>query len=177
MDIQLGRMLLKEIDREAVNTRKLLQCIPDGQADWKPHAKSFPLNKLGSHVAELPKFLEWILAADELEMGQLAGNRAIYNTSAEMLEQFDQHIAAARALLERASNEHLMQDWTFRAGERIIARDSRYDSIRSWMINHQIHHRGQLSVYLRLLDIPIPGMYGPSADDLIAREAAMTAKN
>ena len=175
-DMQLSQLLIKELDREAVSTRKLLQCIPDGQSEWRPHAKSFPLNRLGSHIAELPRFLMWILELDELDMTTLAGARAIFDTTEEMLQHFDRHIADGRAMLEGASDEHLLQTWTFRAGERIIARDTRYDSIRSWMMNHQIHHRGQLSVYLRLLDIPIPGMYGPSADDILAREA-QAAKN
>jgi len=174
--MQLSQLLIKELDREAISTRKLLQCIPDAQPDWKPHLKSFPLNQLGSHIAELPKFMMWILELDELEMSTLAGARAVFNTSAEMLQHFDRHTADGRAMLEGASDEHLMQSWTFRAGERIIARETRYDSIRSWMMNHQIHHRGQLSVYLRLLDVPIPGMYGPSADDIIARQA-QAAKN
>jgi uncharacterized damage-inducible protein DinB len=175
--MSLSQLLVKELDREAVSTRKILQCVPDGQPEWKPHAKSFALNRLGSHVAELPRFLEWILAHDELDMSTLAGSRALFNTGAEMLQHFDQHIAEGRAMLEAATDEHLMQPWTFRAGERIIAKDTRYDCIRSWMMNHQIHHRGQLSVYLRLLEVPIPGMYGPSADDIIAREAAQAAKN
>jgi uncharacterized damage-inducible protein DinB len=175
--MQLSQLLIKELDREAISTRKLLQCIPDAQPEWKPHVKSFPLNRLGSHVAELPKFLEWIIAHDELDMSTLTGSRAIFNTSAEMLEHFERHIAEGRALLEGVADEHLMQPWTFRAGERIITQETRYDSIRSWMMNHQIHHRGQLSVYLRLLNVPIPGMYGPSADDILARQAAQASKN
>ena len=137
----------------------------------------FTLNRLGAHVADLPKFLGWILQQDELEMSALAGARAVLNTRAEMLAHFDKYAAEGRRLLESASDEHLLQDWTFRAGDRIISRDTRYDSIRSWMMNHQIHHRGQLSVYLRLLDVAIPGMYGPSADDIIARQAAQATKN
>lgn len=169
--MQLSALLIKELDREAISTRKLLRCIPDAQPDWRPHIKSFPINRLGSHIAELPMFLKFILITDELDVSALAANRSLLHTSTEMVQLFDNHFAEGRALLEDASNEHLLHNWTFSSGERIIVQDTRYDCIRGWMINHQIHHRGQLSVYLRLLDVPIPGMYGPSADDIMVREA------
>lgn len=175
--MQLAQLLIKELDREAISTRKLLQCIPDAQPEWRPHARSFPINRLGTHVAELPMFLKFILSADELDMSALAAHRSLFHTSADMLLLFDEQYAEGRHLLEETTDEHLMQTWTFRAGERIIAQDTRYDCMRGWMMNHQIHHRGQLSVYLRLLDIPIPGMYGPSADDIIAREAIAAGIN
>lgn len=170
-------MLVNEFDRESASTRKLLACFPDEHASWKPHEKSFTLSRLASHVAELPKFLEWILQLDELDIMALNGPRPMFQTKDEILAFFDEQAAKGRAALSEASDESLKENWTFRAGERIVAQASKYDSLRSWMMNHQIHHRGQLSVYLRLLDVPVPGMYGPSADDILAREAAAAQSN
>lgn len=168
-------LLLPELQRESESTRKILECVPEGKNDWKPHERSFPLGRLASHVAELPHWLNFILESDELDMIATPFERKICETHAELMEFFETKRDAGFAALEKADNEVLMSQWVFRAGERIAFKGTRYEAIRSWMFNHQYHHRGQLSVYLRLLDIAIPGMYGPSADDRIKMQAAAAA--
>jgi uncharacterized damage-inducible protein DinB len=175
--MNLNEMLIAEIEREANSTRKLLKQVPNEQLDWRPHEKSFPLSRLASHVAELPHFTTLAITTNEFDMIATPLPRNVCKTNEELVALFEAKIGDAVAALKTATNEQLMEKWTFRAGERVISASSRYDTIRSWMINHQIHHRGQLSVYLRLLDVPMPGMYGPSADDRIAMEKAQAASN
>jgi Uncharacterized protein conserved in bacteria len=173
--IQLNELLLEEIRYEGDNTRKMLKAIPDGQFSWKPHERSSALSKLASHVAELPQFVGKILAVDEMDMATDALDRRICETSEELLSYYGEKLAGALEAIKVATNEQLMQQWLFRRGEHVILKGSRYNAIRSFMLNHNIHHRGQLSVYLRLLDVPVPGIYGPSADDHIARQKAANA--
>jgi uncharacterized damage-inducible protein DinB len=173
--MSLSQLLVNEFDRESASTRKLLECFPDEHADWKPHEKSMTLGRLASHVAELPKFLAWIAENSEFDVQAQTAPRPMFKTKAELMAFFEDRLAEGRAALEQVSDEAMKEIWTFRSGEHIVSQVPRYDALRSWMMNHQIHHRGQLSVYLRLLDIPIPGMYGPSADDILARQAAAAA--
>ncbi len=170
--MQLNQLLLAELEREAASTRKLLALVPADQLGWKPHEKSFTIGRLASHVAELPHWVNRALNSDEFDM--LANKYAapVYETNEELAELFESKLAAAKESLASATNEEMEEMWVFRRGDFVISKDTKYNTIRSWMFNHQIHHRGQLTVYLRLLDIPIPGMYGPSADDVIAREKA-----
>lgn len=167
------QLLIDELKTEAANTRKLLERVPDGQNEWRPHEKSSSLDKLASHVAELPMFVAWILEKDGLDILAIPKERKVCTTRAELLEYFEEKVATALAAYENTREETLQQEWVYRAGERVIFKGSRYKAIRNWYNNHMIHHRGQLSVYLRLLDVPIPGLYGPSADD----RAAMAAKS
>lgn len=170
----LAPLLLAELDIEAAATRKILQRVPSSHHGYRPHDKSFPLGRLASHIAELPMFLTYALTTDEMDLAQRKANPVSPESSNEELIAFyESELAEAKKALEAVqSDDYLMEPWTFRIGERIVSKASRYMTIRSWMQNHQIHHRGQLSVYLRLLDIPVPGMYGPSADDRIAMQAA-----
>lgn len=121
--------------------------------------------------------MNFILDTDELDMMATPFERKVCETHAELMEFFEAKKQKGIAALENATNEQLMQEWTFRAGAHIVFKGTRYQAIRSFMFNHQIHHRGQLSVYLRLLDIPIPGMYGPSADDRIRMQVATAPKD
>lgn len=173
--IQLNELLLEEIEREGNSTRRILKAVPDGQFSWKPHDKSSTLSKLASHVAELPQFVGKILTVDEMDMATDSLHRRICETSEELLSYYDEKLAGALEAIKTATNEQLMQQWLFRRGEHVILKGTRYNAIRSFMLNHHIHHRGQLSVYLRLLDVPVPGIYGPSADDIIARQQAAKA--
>lgn len=170
--MNIKELLIAEVKRESQSTRKILECVPEGRNDWKPHEKSFPLDRLAAHVAELPQWLNFITERAELDTIATPLERHVFANTTALLEFFDTTNAAGLAALEKTTEEQLAETWTFRAGERIITQSSRYNAIRSWMFNHQYHHRGQLSVYLRLLDIPIPGMYGPSADDRIKMAAA-----
>lgn len=175
---QLNKLLITEMKREAESTRKLLSCVPEGRNDWKPHERSFALGRLAAHVAELPHWANRVLENDEFDMAAHNLPRVVCESNKELLELFETKLSNAIAALEKTSDEKLAEQWVFRRGDFIIAKGSRYEHIRHMMGNHQVHHRGQLSVYLRLLDIPIPGMYGPSADDMIKmqQQQAATAK-
>ena len=169
--MSIVQLLIDELKTEAANTRKMLERVPDGQNDWRPHEKSFPIGRLSSHVAELPQWIAWILERDGLDMVATPIERKVCANHAELMQYFEEKVAMGLTALEKATDETLQQEWTFSAGERVIFKGSRYKAIRNWSSNHMIHHRGQLSVYLRLMDVPVPGMYGPSADDRLAMEA------
>lgn len=168
-------LLLQELKNESASTKKILECVPEGNNDWKPHEKSFHIGRLASHVAEMPQWLNVILEMDEMDMMSSPLERKVCETHAELMEYFETKTAKGIAALEKATDEQLMQEWTFTAGAHTIFKGTRYNAMRTLMFNHQIHHRGQLSVYLRLLDIAIPGMYGPSADDRLKMAAAAEA--
>lgn len=164
----LSQLLLIELDREALATRRLLERVPAENFGWQPHAKSMTLARLATHVAELPEWLNLILTAEEYDFttGLLKPGSAA--DPAALLALFDERLALGRTELGLALDEALQQPWTLRAGAHVIMQNSRYHMLRHLVLNHQIHHRGQLSVYLRLLDVPVPGMYGPSADERVA---------
>jgi uncharacterized damage-inducible protein DinB len=160
----LSEMLLPELDQEMANTRKIVDCVPEDKFAWKPHEKSMALGRLASHLAEMPQWASSIVNQDKLEM--TPGQKPfIAATKAELMGALDKNVADARAAIAGASDEHLGKIWTFiYAGHTIFALP-RTAALRSMVMSHLIHHRGQLSVYLRLNDVAIPGMYGPSADD------------
>jgi uncharacterized damage-inducible protein DinB len=156
--------ILPEFDDEMKNTRKLLACIPDGKFDYKPHPKSMTLGRLASHVAELPGWTNVTLDQEilELEPGTQANIAA---SRAELLAIFDKGVAQAREKITAASDEHWQGIWTFKYDGKTIISMPRSTVMRSTILNHLYHHRGQLGVFLRLNDVEIPGMYGPSADE------------
>lgn len=160
--------LIKELKAESVSTRKLLAQMPDGRGDWKPHERSFPLGRLAGHVAEIPEWIYHIVKEDEFDLKANNFERLICDNKVELLAKFDEKLEQALQILSELTEEQLQEEWTFKIGDHIISNASKYEEIRKWAFNHQIHHRAQLGVYLRLLDIPIPGMYGPSADDRAA---------
>lgn len=174
---QLNQLLIAELQREAASTRKLLACVPADKLEWRPHEKSMTLGRLASHVAEIPHWASRPLEGAEFDILAQTVKPANCTTTEELLELFEAKFSAAITALEKATDEELDVQWTFRRGEHIINQFSRYNAIRFMMGNHQIHHRGQLSVYLRLLDVPIPGMYGPSADDTLNMQKAAAAKS
>jgi len=160
----ISEMLLPEFDQEMASTRKILDCVPEAKFAWKPHAKSMALDRLASHVAELPNWGGTIITEDRLDL--TPGTKPfIASTKAELMEVLDKNVAAARAAIAGASDEHLGKIWTFSFAGHTVFALPRTAALRSMVMSHLIHHRGQLSVYLRLLDVAIPGMYGPSADD------------
>lgn len=158
--------LLPEFDQEMQKTRKALERVPDDKSkfDWKPHAKSMPFLKLAGHVANIPEWTVYTLQRDVLDLAT-DGKQQQPTSKQEVLEIFDKHVKAARAELEKASDEHLMQPWSLKMGEQTFFTMPRATVIRSMVMNHSIHHRSQLCVYLRLHDIPVPALYGPSADE------------
>ncbi|HVW86791.1 MAG TPA: DinB family protein [Bryobacteraceae bacterium] len=160
----ISEMILPEFDQEMANTRKLLACVPDDKLSWKPHPKSMALGRLASHVAELPHWAVETIGRERLELtpGMTAFNAA---SAAEILEAFDRNVAAARQAIAGASDADLGVPWSLVFGGQTIFTMPRATVLRSVVMNHLIHHRAQLGVYLRLNEIAIPGMYGPSADE------------
>ena len=156
--------LLPEFDREMTTTRKVLERVPDQSLGWKPHAKSFSLGELATHVASLPTWGAETLNKSELDVGTSRPPGALASR-AEMLAAFDTSTAAARAALAGRSDAELMSMWTLKRNGTTLFSMPKAVVLRSFVLSHLIHHRGQLSVYLRLLDVPVPSIYGPSADE------------
>lgn len=154
-----------DYDEEMANTRKLLERVPldDAHRGYRPHPKSATLERLATHVAELPGWPKMALASELLEL-QPGFQPRVAGSTAELLEIFDQSVEEGRAAIHSASDAEMEKNWTFKFGEQITFTALRTKVIRSF-VNHLVHHRAQLGVYLRLNDIPIPGMYGPSADE------------
>jgi len=164
----LAATLLPEFDQEMANTRRLLERVPDGISDWQPHPKSMKLGRLATHVAETPGWATRAFLKDELDIAPPGGPSPrgnILPTTAEILSLFDANVAEARAALAAASDEEFRKPWTFKVTGKTFWTKPKYEVYRIMSLNHMIHHRAQLGVFLRLLDVPIPGMYGPSADD------------
>jgi uncharacterized damage-inducible protein DinB len=162
-------LLLKEIEQEAQITRKMLSIVPVDKYDWKPHPKSMSLMQLIAHIAELPDWFTLALTTDELDFAQKAYMPVIVKNNAEVMEKFELAYADGRLHLELAKDDVLAEPWKLRNGDYVIFDLTRYETIRV-TIAQGIHHRAQLGVYLRLLNIPIPGSYGPSADELEAQQ-------
>jgi uncharacterized damage-inducible protein DinB len=163
--MSISQSLLPEFDQEMENTRKMLASVPDGKWDWKPHEKSMSLGRLSGHIAELPS---WGVTAMEKELFELnPGEYKAYvaDSPAALVETFEKHRAKVREAIASASDEAFHKIWTMKFGGRTVMSLPRVAVIRSMFMNHLIHHRAQLSVYLRLLDIEFPGMYGPTADE------------
>lgn len=156
--------LLPEFDHEMTTTRKLLERVPEDRFDWKPHAKSFSLGALATHVAALPAWGAEALTRSEFD---IAGSQppAATPSKAELMSTFDTNAATARSALAGKTDGELMATWTLKRGGKAIFSMPKANVLRSFVLNHLIHHRGQLSVYLRLLDVPVPSIYGPSADE------------
>lgn len=157
-------MLLNEMEQEAQTTRKMLQRVPDDKLKWKAHEKSMSLERLTAHIAELPGWVNMTLDTAELDFASNPYSPKPISNNQELLHYFDETLAAAKARLQTATEADLLLPWTLRNGEQILSKRSKAEVIR--MTYCQIvHHRAQLGVYLRLLNVAIPGSYGPSADE------------
>jgi len=159
-----SKMLLPEFDEEMKNTRKLLECVPDGKFDYQPHKKSMTLGRLATHVAELPSWAIATLGQEVLDM-QPGFKPQIASSRAELLQMFDKNVAEAREKIAAATDEDWQKIWTFKFAGKTIISMPRSSVMRFTIMNHLIHHRAQLGVFLRLNEVAIPGMYGPSADE------------
>ncbi|HSY76307.1 MAG TPA: DinB family protein [Bacteroidia bacterium] len=162
----INQGLIMEFKHEAENTRKMLKRVPADKYTWKPHDKSMELLKLARHIAGLPIWTGRAINATEYDFAKnppAPGKPA--ESVAEVEEILNKNVEEAIKHLEGASDEHLMRPWTLRMGEKVFFTLPTVAVVRDFSISHTIHHRGQLSVYLRLLNIPVPGMYGPSADE------------
>ena len=161
----IAQSLLPEFDHEMANTRKMLERVPVDKLDWKPDPKSMSLGRLAGHVAEMPGWGAMTMNTDSLDVG-LGNFKALVAKSQEQLvAEFDKNVASARAALEAASDESLMQPWSLLVKGTPMFTMPRIGVIRAMVMNHVIHHRAQLGVYYRLTGVPVPGMYGPSADE------------
>ena len=171
----IGQSMLMEFDEEMKNTQKILERVDDKQWDWKPHAKSGSVGWLASHVATMPGWITMTLQTQELDYAPVGGPSfeppKIENRQ-QLLAELDKGVAEARESLAKVSDEEILKDWTLLAGGHKIFTMPRVACIRGMVLNHIIHHRAQLTVYYRLLGIPVPGLYGPSADEAEPSAAA-----
>jgi uncharacterized damage-inducible protein DinB len=162
----ITELLLAELEREAVGTRRILERVPEGREDWKPHEKSMALGYLAALVATIPGWAAAMITQDELDVTAAGEHQTrSVSTNRELLQVFDEAMDKARAALGSTTDEHLMTSWKLLAGGHVVSEQPRYVAIRDGAFNHLSHHRGQLTVYLRLNDVPVPSLYGPTADD------------
>lgn len=162
----LSQSFIPELQHEAASTRKMLERLPFDKSDWKPHARSMALLPLATHVTELAGWVSVTINTPQLDFANFEYKPFAAQSTEDLLRYHDETVAKAIEDLKGASDETMMQPWTLRNGEHVILTMPRIAVIRSFAISHLIHHRGQLSVYLRMLDVPVPGMYGPSADEM-----------
>jgi uncharacterized damage-inducible protein DinB len=158
------QMLLKELDNEAQTTRKMLQRVPNDKLAWQPHKKSMTMQRLATHIAELPSWITMTLTTSVLDFAASEYKPMLLNSNAELLDYFEKCLADGRAHLEKSGDEQLAETWTMRNGDQVYYAATKGEVLRMAYCQ-TVHHRAQLGVYLRLLDIPIPGSYGPSADE------------
>ncbi|MEP6763238.1 MAG: DinB family protein [Gemmatimonadaceae bacterium] len=160
VDIMLG-----EYTHEAASTRKILERVPADKGDWKPHEKSMSLSQLAVHLMDLAKWTAMTVETTELNFAD-GYQMPAFTTTEALLAEFDKNVGASKAALMKATDEDLEVVWSLKNGGHTILAMPRGQCLRSMCFNHTVHHRGQLSVYLRLVGVPVPGMYGPSADEM-----------
>jgi len=159
--------LLQELEMEMPATRKTLERIPE-KFDWTPHQKSMTLGRLAQHISELPDWAVKAISLDELDLappGVQPPKPQVATSRSQVLANFEKNLAGARAALAGTNDEHLMKPWSLKMGGKTILTMPRLAVVRNFVLNHNVHHRAQLGVYLRLNDIPVPSVYGPSADE------------
>ena len=155
--------ILMELDQEAATTRRVLERVPEASLTWKPHAKSMSLGQLALHVASTPGQVAEIVTSDSYDVPEFTQPAA--KTSAELLSTLDSGIASAKRILGKMDDAFLQRSWSLKRGNQVLFSAPRVGVIRTILLNHWYHHRGQLSVYLRLLEVPVPSIYGPIADE------------
>src|SRR6266567_2848319 len=167
--MKITELLLAELEREAVGIRKALEQVPEGKNDWKPHQKSMTLGSLATIVANIPAWLEMVINMDELDINPAGGPKfkpEEWKSQRDLLNQFEASLKKGRAVLENTTDDHLFNTkWRLLSGGKLMSEQQRYIAIRDGVLNHMAHHRGQLTVYLRLNDAKVPAIYGPSADE------------
>ena len=163
----LSTLLLPEFDAEIATTRKVIERVPDDRIEWKPHEKSFPMGHLAQLVAMIPGWTTHVLTKTEFDIAPREGPTAVYRfyPVEQLLMMFDKNVAEARPLIEKVTDDQLQVPWTLRAAGREVSTSPRYMVYRTMMLNHLVHHRAQLGVYLRLTEQKVPQMYGPTADE------------
>jgi uncharacterized damage-inducible protein DinB len=164
---KITELLSAELEREAAGTRRALERVPEGRNDWKPHEKSMPLGYLAGLIATMPSWIHAIVTQDALDLAAPGEYKSgAFGTHAELLQAFDKALGMAREALAGTDDEQLTTtNWRMLVQGKEVANQPRYVAIRDSVLNHWAHHRGQLTVYLRLNEIPVPSLYGPSADE------------
>ena len=163
--MSISSSFLGELDHEMANTRRTLERVPTDRLAWQPHAKSMTLGRLASHIAEMPIWAIRTIGTSGYDFAASGRLRTDLPSTREIVEAFDKNLAEAREAIAGTSEEALREKWTLRRGDQVVFSLPRIAVLRSMVLNHIIHHRGQLTVYLRLNDVPLPGLYGPSADE------------
>jgi len=156
---------IAELKSESGPTQKMLERVPIENSEWKPHEKSYTLGRLATHVAEIPHWISRIITIDDWDFAVRGFSRQVAQSKEELMDIFQTKLDMAIADLNTVNEEAFNKTWIVRNGDQMRREMPKKIAIRSWGFSHLIHHRGQLSVYLRLLNVPVPGMYGPSADE------------
>ena len=167
--MELKQLFLEQLEREAEASRKTVERVPEAHSDWKPHERSMAFGYLASLVATMPGWLWLMIERDELDLGGPSGETfrtQVIETKAGLLKALDEGLAKSRAALENTTEEHLMKHWRLTMGGQTLAEGPRYVMILNGALSHLAHHRGQLTVSLRLLEAKVPAIYGPSADEM-----------
>ncbi len=164
--MRITELLLTELEHEGEGIRKAIDQLPEGKNDWKPHERSMPLGRLATIVATMPAWIEMILTKDELDINSSAGRPPEWKTREELVQQFEASMKSGREALKNATDKYLLNTkWRLRDGGRVLMEQTRYEGLREGILNHIAHHRGQLTVYLRLCGQKVPAIYGSSADE------------
>ena len=163
--MKLIDLLLQELDKEAAVTRKFLARVPEEKFDWQPHPKNMPMKVLAAHIAEIPGWIISTINSDGIDFATMDFTPKDVKSTGELLDFFEEKLAGGKAALAGADVNTFNKEWVMRTGDQIHSRDTKYEILRH-CIAQIIHHRAQLGVYFRLLDIPVPASYGPSADDM-----------
>jgi uncharacterized damage-inducible protein DinB len=167
--MNIAEFMVGEFDHEAANTRKVLARVPDAHASWKPHAKSWSMGELALHLANLPTWVARALQSSEFDIEPPGSTpsfpKRVWVSQEALLKTFDDNVAAARALIAATPDAEMMKPWTLKKRGDVVLTLPRAAVLRSFVFNHSIHHRGQMTVYLRMKDIPVPFLYGPTADE------------
>ena len=167
MPMQIIDLFVAELEREAARSRRALENEPDGKSDWKPHEKSMPFGYLATMVATMPMWITMMLRQNQLDVAPVGGSTHQWpnpTTRAEYLAALDTAVAEAKQVLRDTNEAHLLTPWRLLAGGKVVSEHPRHEMLRD-TINHWAHHRGQMTVYLRLMGAQVPALYGPSADD------------
>jgi uncharacterized damage-inducible protein DinB len=159
------QLILGDAMNELASTRRILECLPEEHMSWKPHVKSMTLGGLATHLINLLNWQVAIFLYPQLDLSTVPNRREALSRREDMLEEFDANVTKLKKLFAECDENMLGEEWTLRNGDHIILRQPRALALRTFGLSHMIHHRAQLGVYLRLLDIPVPGVYGPTADE------------
>jgi uncharacterized damage-inducible protein DinB len=165
LTMTIAETLLPEFDAEMATTRRVLERIPEDKLAWKPHEKSMSLGRLAGHVAEIPGYGQWVMKSEKFTGGVGGYTPLVLSSSRQALQVLDEKVTAIRAAIAGAGDAELLTPWSLEFGGKTVFTLPRVAALRGFMLHHLIHHRGQLCVYLRLNGVPVPCIYGPSADE------------